>query len=107
MRERRSKYNAIKTEVDGYVFASRKEANRYCELKLLESAGEIKDLELQPVYRCEVNGKLICRYIADFRYTSTKLGNVIIEDAKGVKTPAYRIKKKLTEALLNVLIIEV
>lgn len=107
MSERRSKYNAIKTEVDGYIFASRKEANRYSELKLLERAGEIKDLELQPVYPCVINGKLVCKYIADFRYISTKRGNVIIEDAKGAKTPVYRLKNKLVQALYNIIIIEV
>lgn len=107
MSERRSKYNAIKTEVDGYVFASRKEANRYSELKLLESAGEIKDLELQPVYPCEVNGKLVCKYIADFRYTSVNTGGVVVEDAKGAKTPVYRLKNKLVRAIYGVVIIEV
>jgi hypothetical protein len=103
----KSKYHAIKTEVDGFVFASRREANRYSELKLMEYAGEIKNLELQPKYPCLVNGVLVCTYIADFRYTATKRGNQVVEDAKGVKTPLYRVKKKLTEALYNVLIIEV
>jgi len=37
----RSKYGAIKTEVDGYIFDSRKEAARYQELKFAEAAGEI------------------------------------------------------------------
>lgn len=102
-----NKYNAIKTEIDGFVFHSRREANRYAELKLLECAGEIKDLELQPVYPCEVNGKLVCKYIADFRYICTKRGNVVIEDAKGVKTPLYRLKNKLVRALFDVVIVEV
>ena len=102
-----SKYNAIKTEVDGYIFASRREAARYSELRILEKAGEIIDLELQPHYPCTVNGKLICKYIADFRYTSVKRGNVVIEDAKGFKTPVYRLKKKMVEAIYNIIIIEV
>lgn len=102
-----SKYSAIKTEVDGYLFASRREAARYSELKILEKAGEISDLELQPQYPCVVNGKLICKYIADFRYTSNKRGNVVIEDAKGFKTPVYRLKKKMVEAIYNIIIVEV
>jgi len=102
-----SKYHAIKTEINGIIFASRREANRYAELLLLEKAGEIKDIELQPVYPCVVNGKLVCKYIADFRYISTKRGNTVIEDAKGVKTPVYRVKNKLVQALYGVLIIEV
>ena len=43
-----SKYRNVKTEVDGILFASKKEARRYSELKLLERAGEIAHLELQP-----------------------------------------------------------
>ena len=107
MSQRQGKYNAIKTEVDGYVFASRREANRYQELRLLERVGEIEDLELQPVYPCVVNDVLVCKYIADFRYTSVKRGNVVIEDAKGFKTPVYRLKKKMVEAIYNIIIIEV
>src|SRR5512133_1834187 len=106
MSERRGKYNAKKTEIDGYVFSSRREANRYSELKLLEAAREIKDLELQPKYPCVVNGELVCTYIADFRY-KTASGHEVVEDAKGVKTAVYRIKNKLVRALYGVVIVEV
>ena len=106
MSERRGKYNAKRTEIDGYIFASRREANRYSELKLMESAGEIKDLELQPVYPCVVNDDLVCKYIADFRYKIPS-GREVVEDAKGVKTPEYRIKNKLVRALYGVVIVEV
>ena len=102
----KNKYRAVKTEVDGIVFDSKREAARYMELMLLQRAGEISHLELQPVYECVVNGKKICTYRADFRYF-TKLGN-IVEDVKGVKTPIYRLKKKLVEALYaGVTILEV
>ena len=47
------KYNNSKTIIAGTKFDSRKEANRYCELTLLEKAGAIKDLELQPVFILE------------------------------------------------------
>lgn len=107
MSQRQGKYNAIKTEVDGYVFASRREANRYQELRLLERVGEIEDLELQPVYPCVVNDVLVCKYIADFRYTALPRGNVVVEDAKGVKTAVYRLKNKLVCAIYGVVIIEV
>ena len=43
-----SKYKNKKTQIDMYVFDSTKEAKRYRELKLLEMAGEISNLELQP-----------------------------------------------------------
>jgi hypothetical protein len=65
---RKSKYAAIPTIVDGIRFASKKEARRYTELKLLERAGEITCLELQPKFPCVVNGKKVCTYIADFAY---------------------------------------
>jgi hypothetical protein len=45
-----NKYRNIKTIVDGITFASKKEAKRYSELKLLERAGMITDLELQPAF---------------------------------------------------------
>ena len=69
MRRRRSKYGAIRVEYDGHKFDSKLEAARYKQLKLMEAAGELKDLARQPRFPCEVNGKKICTYIADFRYT--------------------------------------
>lgn len=100
-----SKYNAVKTEIDGRVFASRAEARRYSELSLLEKVGEISNLECQPVYQIFMNKKHICNYIADFRYTER--GAVIVEDVKGVKTPVYKLKKKLVEAQFGITITEV
>ena len=96
-----SKYRAKKTEVDGIVFDSKKEARRYQELKLFEKAGVISDLQTQvkfvliPAQR--INGKVVereCSYIADFVYKD-KEGNTIVEDTKGVKTKDYIIKRKL------------
>ena len=108
----RSKYNAKRTTVHGTTFASQREAKRYCELLLLEKAGEIQHLELQPVYPIEVRGALICRYVADFRYREKPLrtgssGQVVVEDVKGMKTPVYRLKKKLIAALYGIQIREV
>lgn len=93
----RSKYRAVKTEVDGITFDSKREAARYMELVLLERAGEISRLELQPKYDCVVNGHKICTYKADFRYFNAN--GSVVEDVKGMKTPVYRLKKKLVEAL--------
>jgi hypothetical protein len=101
-----SKYHAIKTEIDGRVFASRAEARRYSELCLLEKAGEISFLECQPSFQIFMNKKHICNYLADFKYTD-KSGVVIIEDVKGIKTPVYRLKKKLVEAQFNITITEI
>lgn len=103
----RNKYGNRKTEVDGILFDSQKEAQRYRELLIRERAGKIGDLELQPVFRIVVNGKKIAKYIADFRYRDLSTGATIIEDVKGVRTDVYQLKKKLVEALYNIQIVEV
>ena len=97
----RNKYGAKKTVVDGITFDSKKEAERYKVLQAMADKEEITHLELQPKYRCEIGGKLICTYKADFRYfQQTENGmQLMVEDVKGYKTPIYRLKKKLVEAL--------
>lgn len=112
-----SKYGNIKTTTsDGITHDSRKEANRWCELKLLERAGKIYDLKRQVKYslipeqyiyyeRIGKNGRRLkdgkkvlekeCAYIADFVYTDTETNTVIVEDTKGKKTKDYIIKRKL------------
>lgn len=101
----RSKYGAVRTTVDGITFASKKEAARYCQLSLMQQAGYIRDLELQPRFQIVVKGKSCGEYRADFRYVQT--GDVVVEDVKGMKTPVYRLKKRLVEALYGVKITEV
>ena len=97
---RTHKYNATKTEVDGIKFDSKAEAIRYKELKLLESVGDIRGLELQPKYELQEgfthNGKRIrsINYVADFFYFD-KDGRKIVEDCKGVRTDVYLMKKKM------------
>ena len=105
-----NKYGAKKTEIDGFVFASRGEGRRYSELKLLEMAGEIRDLELQPRFPCMVNGILVCDYIADFRYFDKAKNGIVVEDFKSEATKkiaVYRLKKKLVEAIYKIKIAEV
>lgn len=92
-----NKYRAVKTTIDGIKFDSKAEGRRYAELKLLERAGEIRQLELQPRYSIVINGRHICNYHADFRYFTAEQS--IVEDVKGVRTPVYRLKKKLVEAV--------
>lgn len=96
----RSKYGAIRTTVDGITFDSKGEANRWCELKLLKLAGQIKDLVHQPVFQLQVRGPdhvvVIGHYRADFSYMEN--GNLCVEDFKGVMTPLSRWKIKHTEA---------
>ena len=99
-----TKYHAKKTIVDGITFDSRKEAARYAELKLLERAGVISQLTLQPRFELQKsfkkNGKTYRKieYVADFMYRDNKAEKTVIEDVKGVKTEVYKLKKKLFEA---------
>ena len=98
---RRNKYNAKKTVVDGIEFDSIREADRYCELKLLEKAKEIRNLELQPRFLLQDKFKdkmgtthRKIEYVADFMYVD-KDDKRIVEDVKGVMTDVYKLKKKL------------
>ena len=109
----RHKYGAIPTTVDGIRFASKKEARRYSELLLLQRAGEIEDLQLQPVFvlKCQSkSGELvaIAKYLADFQYVDRRGGlQVVVEDVKGVRTQVYKIKKRWVEAQYGITIKEV
>lgn len=100
-----NKYRAVPTHVNGIRFASKAEARRYGELRLLERAGKIKDLVCQHRIRCLVNDLQVCDYVADFTYRDER-GMARIEDVKGVQTPVFRLKKKLVEALHPGLTIE-
>ncbi len=98
---RYSKYNAKKTVVDGIEFDSIRESERYRELKLLEKAKEIRNLELQPRFLLQQkfkdkqgNTHRKIEYVADFMYID-KCGKTIVEDVKGVLTDVYKIKKKM------------
>jgi protein associated with RNAse G/E len=102
----KSKYNAVKCVVNGIKFDSKKEARAYVSLKQLHTLGKLSNLELQVPYVCKVNAVKICTYKADFRITWID-GKVEILDAKGFKTPVYKLKKKLVEALHNIKIVEI
>lgn len=102
-----SKYRSKRTTVDGITFASKAEARRYGELKLLERAGKIQGLELQPRFDLVVMGRKVARYVADFAYTERATGKPVLEDVKGMKTPVYRLKAKLMQALYGITISEV
>lgn len=96
----RSKYGNRKVQLDGYVFDSQAEANRYCDLKLLECNGDIEGLEVHPKYLLQ-EGFRDCKgtwvppitYAADFRYVEG--GQSVVEDVKGVQTEAFRLKRAL------------
>ena len=112
-----NKYGNKKVIKDGEVFDSKREYYRYMDLKLLETCGAISDLKRQVVYELipeqrekstkvykkgrkkgqPIEGKIIEKavtYIADFVYTDTTTGKEVVEDAKGMRTKDYIIKRK-------------
>lgn len=103
------KYKNQKCCLDGIIFDSKKEAQRYAELNLLQKAHQISEL------KCQVPFTLIpksqygreIKYIADFTYI--KDGELIVEDvkSKATKTPLYRLKKRLMAEVHNIEIREV
>ncbi len=109
----RSKYGARPTMIDNIRFASEKEAKRYCELRLLEKAGEIKNLECQPVLplfvtRLSTGERThVCNYVADFTYWDIRKGEQVTEDVKGMRLPLYRLKRRMVEAQYDCRITEI
>jgi len=113
-----NKYHAEPIHVDGVRFASRKEAARYLELKLMSKAGEIDELELQPVFplhvmeiwRSQVPIRIatVGKFTADFRYRDLSTGEIVVEDVKSTvtKTEAYRLRKRIAEAVHGITIRE-
>jgi hypothetical protein len=94
--------------VDGKVFASKREAARYAELRLLEKQGLISHLECQPVFRVTINGHPFCRYTGDFAYFEA--GERVIEDTKSSgtrKDAAYRLRKRAAEMQFYIKVREV
>lgn len=124
-----SKYhNSITVTSDGIKHASQKEATRWCELKLLERAGKISDLQRQVEFElipCQYEtydkyskrGELLgeglrvaerrCVYVADFVYTDNETGQRVVEDTKGMRTKEYVIKRKLMRYMHGIAIKEV
>jgi len=95
----KTKYNAKKTRLDGYIFDSKAEANRYSELKLLVAANEITHLTIHPRFKiiaaAVIDGEEepAIYYEADFKYLEDS--GWIVEDVKGFRTQVYRLKRRL------------
>ncbi len=96
-----SKYGNEPVWIDGIRFDSRAEGKRYCQLKLLQAAGEIAELELQPKVKLTVNGVQVCTYIGDFRYWHVHSKKRVTEDVKGIETKDFKIKAKLFRAVFG------
>lgn len=95
--EKGSKYKNIRLEMDGIMFDSKGEMNRYVALKIKQQAGLIQGLRHQVPYKLVVNGQLICTYIADFVYNEA--GKTVVEDFKGMLTDVFKLKMKLMKAV--------
>lgn len=103
-----NKFRAVKDEcASGHLHDSKMEARRCADLTALEAVGRITHLEQQPEFRVEINGKLVCRYIADFQYRMADSGLPIVEDVKGMQTPVFNLKRKLVEAAYPGLVVSV
>lgn len=109
---RKNKFRAVRRVIDGHSFPSQREANRYCQLKLLERAGEISGLVLQPKFWLTIDGKPIllrsegypngrrASFKPDFQYVR-KDGATVVEDTKSpaTRTEAYVLRKGIFEIL--------
>ena len=114
-----NKYHNKETFYDGIIFQSKKEAQRWAELKLLERAGQIINLERQRKFELipAIKGKRggvaqrPTYYYADFCYFE-KDGDDwkrVVEDVKSsaTKTQVYLLKKKMMSWIHGIEIREV
>ena len=102
-----NKFSAVRTSLDGIDFDSKREADRYAVLLMLKRGGEIMDLKRQvrfPLYagaepiRSDSGRQLV--YVADFTYRDlTAGGALVIEDAKGMRTPVYILKRAIMKTM--------
>ena len=101
-----TKYNNTKVRVDGRLFDSKREAERYKELRLLERGGLITDLRLQVPFELipKQPGERAVKYVADFVYTEN--GRMVVEDVKGYRTDVYRLKRRMMQAKYGITIQE-
>ena len=110
MQKNRTKYRAVKVTVDGIRFASKRESERYQQLKRMVATGIITNLRLQPRFQiadsCTIQGRKRPPryYVADFAYDRD--GLPIVEDTKGMQTDVYKLKRHLMKTLYNIDILE-
>jgi hypothetical protein len=101
--KRGNKYGAKKTVVDGITFDSKREAEVYCDLKLIERAGKIFGFERQRKFELIVNGEIIGTYRADFAFIDNEQdGRLRVIDVKGVVTRDFRRVQKIIKAAYNI-----
>lgn len=102
-----NKYNAIPTTVDGIRFDSLREARRWGELRLMEKAGEIRNLRRQVVVPLEGRDAPLktrtgrqMKLTIDFAYEDKRLGWAeVYEDSKGKPTRDYEVRRAVAQAM--------
>jgi hypothetical protein len=104
----RPKFGNTKTIRNGQIFDSKREANRYEALKLLEANGEVRDIKRQVKYVMIVNGVRIATWKADFVYEELRKGEwkEVVEDSKGYPNDRWPMKKKLMRACHGIIVRE-
>jgi hypothetical protein len=96
------KYGNKKVRNEHGAFDSQKEFMRFLELRQMERDGKIHQLDRQVVYElaegCILYGRRRppMKYKADFRYLEQ--GQTIVEDVKGFRTQAYKLKRHLMKS---------
>ena len=97
---RPQKYGNVTVESTDGFFDSKAEYTRWCQLKLLERGGVIRNLERQVRFSFDLNGVHICNYFADFAYFEND--ERVIEDRKGVETDVFKLKAKMMLAFYGI-----
>lgn len=103
---KKSKYNNKKTEIDGIIFDSIREAKRYRVLRLMQKVGVIGQLRLQVPYELNPGGTHSLVYEADFVYILSETGETVVEDSKGARTREYLKKRRLMLKVHGIIIKE-
>lgn len=104
-----SKFNNVKSEIDGHKFDSKKESEFYGSLKIKKQAGLIKDFKMQVPYEIIINNIRIANYFLDFLVENND-GTIEYIDIKGkdkktnkfIKTGVFALKKRLVEAIYGI-----
>jgi hypothetical protein len=101
--KRGNKFGAKKTMFEGIVFDSRREAEVYRDLKLLDRAGRISGFERQRKFNLIVNGVIVGTYKADFAFIDhDQDGRFRVVDVKGVVTREFKRTQKIIKAAYNI-----
>lgn len=96
-----NKFHARKETADGITFDSQAEYRRYCELKLLKSAGVVRDLKVHPKFDLTIMGTKVGSFKPDFQYVNQS-GAVVVEDVKGIISEAASLRIRVFQAIYRI-----